>query len=97
VPARAFGGGIRRLVASALALRYPLLFGLARREAAGRAMKPLSPELLEILACPDEHCRAALRQEADRLICTGCGRRYPCEDRWPVLIPEEADGATPNS
>lgn len=38
------------------------------------------------LACPA--CYKPLRLEADRLICTGCGRRYPVVDGIPVLVPE---------
>ena len=54
-------------------------------------MVPLSPELLAILACPVATCHGALEQRADRLVCTRCGRRYRIEERWPVLIPEEAE------
>lgn len=38
------------------------------------------------IACPA--CYKLLRLEADRLICTGCGRRYPVVDGIPVLIAE---------
>jgi uncharacterized protein YbaR (Trm112 family) len=51
----------------------------------------ISPELLEILACPVSECRAKLEQKDDRLVCTKCGLRYPIEEGWPVLIPEEAE------
>ncbi len=53
-------------------------------------MPTLPPELLEILACPVPECRAKLVLREPYLVCTGCGRRYPFEDAWPVLIPEEA-------
>lgn len=46
-------------------------------------------ELLEILACPVD--KAALREEADRLVCTACGRRYPVRDGIPVMLVEEAE------
>ena len=55
------------------------------------AMSSIDAKLLEILACPIPECRARLEVRDDRLVCTGCGRRYPIEDRWPVLIPEEAE------
>jgi uncharacterized protein YbaR (Trm112 family) len=55
------------------------------------AMPSIDLELLELLACPVPECRARLELRDDRLVCTGCGRRYPIEDRWPVLIPEEAE------
>ena len=54
-------------------------------------MNSIDAELLEILACPVPECRAKLELCEDRLVCSGCGRRYPIEDRWPVLIPEEAE------
>lgn len=54
-------------------------------------MGAISPEVLELLACPVPECRQALREADGALICTGCGRRYRVEDRWPVLIPEEAE------
>lgn len=48
--------------------------------------------LLDILACPQSTCRARLRRDADRLVCTGCGLRYPIRENWVELIPEEAEG-----
>lgn len=52
----------------------------------------IDPHLLEILACPA--CKAAVREDADRLICTGCGRTYPVRDGIPVMLVDEA--AQPN-
>jgi uncharacterized protein YbaR (Trm112 family) len=46
-------------------------------------------ELLEILACP--LCKAEVRLEQDRLVCTACGRRYPIRDDIPVMLVEEAE------
>ncbi|MEW6199485.1 MAG: Trm112 family protein [Planctomycetota bacterium] len=54
-------------------------------------MLTLDPELLAILACPVPTCHGALEPREDRLVCVRCGRRYRIEDRWPVLIPEEAE------
>lgn len=54
-------------------------------------MSSINAELLKILACPVPECRAKLELRDERLVCTDCGRRYPIEDRWPVLIPEEAE------
>ena len=51
----------------------------------------ISPELIEILACPVPECRGRLEQRDDRLVCRGCGLRYRIENNWPVLIPEEAE------
>lgn len=50
----------------------------------------LEPDLLELLVCPVPDCHAKLEQRAGCLVCTRCGLRYRIEERWPVLIPEEA-------
>jgi uncharacterized protein YbaR (Trm112 family) len=54
-------------------------------------MPSIDAELLKILVCPVPECRAKLELRDNRLVCTGCGRRYRIEERWPVLIPEEAE------
>lgn len=51
----------------------------------------IDKELLEILACPA--CRAEVRldERAERIICQGCGRRYPIRDDIPVMLIDEAE------
>jgi uncharacterized protein YbaR (Trm112 family) len=49
----------------------------------------VDPELIELLACPA--CKAPVRPEDDRLVCTLCGRRYPVRDGIPVMLVEEAE------
>ena len=49
----------------------------------------IDPHLLEILACPA--CKAAVRQDGERLVCTACGRRYPIRDGIPVMLIEETE------
>jgi hypothetical protein len=45
---------------------------------------------LRMLACPV--CRAALvTLYPDRVVCTGCGRRYPVRDGMPVLLDTVAE------
>ncbi len=50
----------------------------------------LSPDLLEILACPQ--CKGDLeyRPEAPALLCRACNLRYRIEDDIPVMLIEEA-------
>jgi uncharacterized protein len=50
----------------------------------------IDPALLAILACPD--CRSPLRadDDAEELVCTGCGLAYPVRDDIPVLLVDEA-------
>jgi uncharacterized protein len=45
--------------------------------------------VLRLLACPA--CHAGLAQlnaqlDAETVLCTGCGRRYPIRDGLPVLL-----------
>jgi uncharacterized protein len=49
----------------------------------------IDKELLDILACPLD--KQPVRREADRLICSECGRRYPVRDGIPVMLIEEAE------
>jgi uncharacterized protein YbaR (Trm112 family) len=53
---------------------------------------PLSPELLEIIVCPD--CHGDLTLGVDTLTCTGCGLVYPIRDGIPVLLVDEATRPT---
>lgn len=46
-------------------------------------------ELLNILACPA--CKADVREEGDRIVCSKCGRRYPVKDGIPVMLIDEAE------
>lgn len=52
----------------------------------------LSPELLEILACPNCHSRLAVDHERAELVCSNpeCGLAYPVVDQIPVLLVDEA-------
>jgi uncharacterized protein len=50
---------------------------------------PLSPDLLELLACPACHAPVELNEDADQLVCTGCGRTYRIEQGIPVMLIED--------
>ncbi len=60
-----------------------------RRLVTNEQTKPISDELLEILACPV--CKTAVRLEAQRLVCASCGRRYRIEDGIPIMLVDEAE------
>lgn len=49
----------------------------------------IDEELLKILACPA--CKADVRLEKDKIVCTKCGKRYPVRDGIPVMLIEEAE------
>ncbi|MEW5944811.1 MAG: Trm112 family protein [bacterium] len=48
-------------------------------------------KLLEILACPV--CKADVRYDEpnQKLICAGCGRKYPVRDGIPIMLEDEAE------
>lgn len=50
----------------------------------------IDKDLLDILACPA--CKADVRLEKDKIVCTSCGRRYPIRDGIPVMLIDEAEG-----
>lgn len=49
----------------------------------------IDKELLDILACPE--CKADVRLEGEKIVCTACGLRYPIRDGIPVMLVEEAE------
>ncbi|MBN2119441.1 MAG: Trm112 family protein [Candidatus Omnitrophica bacterium] len=49
----------------------------------------IDQELLKILACPS--CKADVRLENEKIVCTGCGLRYPVKDGIPIMLIEEAE------
>lgn len=51
--------------------------------------KPISDELLEILACPA--CKTPVRLEDNKLVCDECGRRYRIDDGIPIMLIDEAE------
>jgi uncharacterized protein YbaR (Trm112 family) len=51
----------------------------------------LDPQLMDILACPaEDHGPLRAEADADVLVCTVSGRRYPVEDGIPVLLLDRA-------
>lgn len=51
----------------------------------------ISPDLLNLLACPKCADRPRLRLEGDRLVCDECHSSYRIVDGVPHLLPEEAE------
>jgi uncharacterized protein len=54
-----------------------------------RDEKPISDELLSILACPA--CKTPVRLEENKLVCDECGRRYRIDDGIPIMLIDEAE------
>ncbi|HZT73592.1 MAG TPA: Trm112 family protein [Terriglobales bacterium] len=51
---------------------------------------PISPDLLEILVCPEDKGSLALKPDHSGLKCQICRRVYPIRDDIPVMLVEEA-------
>lgn len=49
----------------------------------------IDKELLDILACP--LCKANVKLEGNRIICTKCGRHYPIKDDIPIMLIDEVE------
>ncbi|MBU1125327.1 MAG: Trm112 family protein [Candidatus Omnitrophica bacterium] len=49
----------------------------------------IDKELLEILACPA--CKANVELKENKIVCTGCGKKYPIRDGIPVMLIDEAE------
>ncbi|MCX5666302.1 MAG: Trm112 family protein [Candidatus Omnitrophica bacterium] len=49
----------------------------------------IDKELLDILACP--LCKADVKLEGDRIVCSKCARRYPIKDDIPIMLIDEAE------
>jgi uncharacterized protein YbaR (Trm112 family) len=50
----------------------------------------ISPELLEILACPKCKGDVRLDQTREGLVCESCKLLYPIKDDIPVMLIDEA-------
>ncbi len=55
-------------------------------------MSLLDPVLAEILVCPADKADLIEDEEASRLECTECGRRYPVRSGIPIMLVQEAEG-----
>lgn len=56
---------------------------------ATESSKPISDELLSILACPA--CKTPVRLEDEKLICDDCKRRYRIDNGIPIMLIDEAE------
>lgn len=51
----------------------------------------ISPELLEVLACPKCKQKIRLDDAGPALVCDACRLRYPIVDGIPVMLIDEAE------
>lgn len=51
----------------------------------------ISPELLEVLACPKCKQKIELSEDGQALVCQSDRLRYPIVDGIPVMLIEEAE------
>lgn len=58
----------------------------------GDTAMDLSPEFLEVVACPACHSKFAVDYDHQELVCTSskCGLAYPVRDQIPVLLIDQA-------
>lgn len=50
----------------------------------------IDPELLKVLACPNDPDRTPLVQRGEWLVCEKSGKAYPIRDGIPYVRPEDA-------
>jgi uncharacterized protein len=50
----------------------------------------ISPDLLKILVCPEDHAAVRLTAGGQGLRCDQCRRVYPIRDGIPIMLVEEA-------
>jgi len=49
----------------------------------------IDKDLLDILACPS--CKADVKEEKGKIVCTKCGLKFPIRDGIPVMLVDEAE------
>lgn len=49
----------------------------------------IDAKLLELLACPA--CGGDVTEVKEKIVCAGCGRRYPIKNGIPVLLADQAE------
>ena len=49
----------------------------------------INKELLDILACPA--CKADVKLENEKIVCTKCARAYPIKDDIPIMLIDKAE------
>jgi uncharacterized protein YbaR (Trm112 family) len=49
----------------------------------------IDEELLKILACPA--CKSGVEYKDNKIVCRGCGRKYPVKDGIPIMLIDEAE------
>ena len=57
----------------------------------------VDPGLLEILVCPECRSDVTLDEEQQKIVCSGCGLRYPIREGIPIMLVEEAEGCKDSS
>lgn len=55
-------------------------------------MSLIDSSLAEVLVCPVDKAELSEDENAERLVCTLCGRRYPVRDGIPIMLVDQAEG-----
>jgi len=90
------GGGARRETSSpapsggGLPKQQQPIVARWRSPSADRIAHVISPELLDVLACPKCKQKVELDEEGSALVCQNDRLRYPIVDGIPVMLIDEA-------
>lgn len=49
----------------------------------------IDEKLLKILACPS--CKSSVSYDNEKIVCSGCKRKYPIRDCIPIMLIEESE------
>ncbi len=55
-------------------------------------MSLIDPSLAAILVCPVDKADLIEDEDASKLVCQQCGRRYPVRDGIPIMLIDQAEG-----
>ncbi len=48
--------------------------------------EPIDPELIEIIACPEDKSKLTYNENKTKLICVKCHKEYEIKDDIPILL-----------
>lgn len=55
----------------------------------------IDKKLIDIMACPA--CKGDVFEKDNKIVCKGCGKRYPIKDGIPIMLIDEAENPSGDS